>query len=271
MKNRRNITLLVKINLIGFFIAIVALICSFFVKREICQSILISFSINLITSLLVLDFVDVLLDSQSKKIRESELKEIERQTILNYHQIMELLISIYILEFNQLTIPIDKRTKDNRFLPIDENSFNSSYKLNDLCDFASTDIFPFAVLGDNIISAYNNAFEKLEVKFETMLTIADFRFYPQIRKVIEQFIRTSMLPNGIDTLKMFSKCNNTKELSIVTQMIQKYDGDPINDYKEQTYSGNIFLHVINLFVHLERTKQIIEQYRQEIEKIMKTN
>lgn len=35
------------------------------------------------------------------------------------------------------------------------------------------------------------------------------------------------------------------------------------------YSGNLFLNVIHLYIHLDKTKKLIEQYLEEVEKIKK--
>lgn len=268
MEQKKHNCLLLTINIIGFIVSVAVLIISYFMQEIWWQSMLIALSINLITSLLVLNFVNRLLDSQAEKRHKKELKRKERELILNYHQIIETLIPIYVLEFNQLTIPISERTKDNKFLPIDSKTFNDSYGVKDLCDFASTDIFPFSTMGENIISAYKIALKKLEGKFETMLTITPFEFYPSIREILKQLITESMLPNGIDTLNLFCQGNNKKQLlPTIIQMIKDYNGNPLDDYNNNKYSGNLFLNVIHLYVHLGKTKKLIEQYLEEIEKI----
>ena len=123
-------------------------------------------------------------------------------------------------------------------------------------------------MGENIISAYRIALKKLEDKFETMLTITPFEFYPSIREILKQLITESMLPNGIDTLNLFCQGNNKKQLlPTIIQMIKDYNGNPLDDYNNNKYSGNLFLNVIHLYVHLGKTKKLIEQYLEEIEKI----
>ena len=272
MKKKKHNGLLLAINIIGFISSIAILLISYFMQEVWWQSMLIALSINLITSLLVLNFVNRLLDSQAEKRHKKELKRKEKELILNYHQIIETLIPIYILEFNQLTIPVNERTKDNKFLPINSKTFNDSYKVNDLCDFASTDIFPFSTMGENIISAYGIALTKLEDKFETMITITPFEFYPSIREILKQLITESMLPNGIDTLNLFCQGNNKKQLlPTIIQMIKDYNGNPLDDYNNNKYSGNLFLNIIHLYVHLDKTKKLIEQYLEEIQKIKEEN
>lgn len=272
MRQKKHDSLLLMINIIGFIFSITVLIISYFMQEIWWQSMLIALSINLITSLLILNFVNRLLDAQAEKRHRKEQKRKERELILNYHQIIETLIPIYILEFNQLTIPVNERTKDNQFLLINSKTFNNSYGVNDLCDFASTDIFPFSTMGKNIISAYGIVLRKLEDKFETMITITPFEYYPSIREILKQLITESMLPNGIDTLNLFCQGNNKKQLlPTIIKMIKEYNGNPLDDYNNHKYSGNIFLNVIYLYVHLDKTRILIEQYLEEIEKMRKEN
>lgn len=260
--------LLFWIDLIGISLSLTMLLICIFIHNDIVQSIMISLSTNIFTSLLLLSSVDMLLNSQAEKLNKKEIKRKEKTFIINYNEIIEILISMYTLEYNQLTIPINKRTKNNRFLDIDDKTLNQTFTINDLCDFAGVDILTFSPLGESIICGYKSIYGKLIDKILFLLTNGSFEYYPNLQKILSSLVKDSLLPQGLDTLISFTGAGkNSNVLSTITSMIDTYQGNPMDDYKNQKYSGNLFLNVILLYIHLIKSKKYIEDYKCEIEKI----
>lgn len=257
------------IDIVGTIISVGLLAASYYIKTVWWQSVVLSFSLNVLTSLLLLNFVDRVLDSQDEKKEKRRAKKQEKNAIINYHKVTEVLFEMYVLEYNQLTIPICNRSKNNRFTDIDSKHLNKSFGIPELCDFAQMDILPFNALGKTIIHGYRDIFNRMCVKFLCLFTNCSFEYYPEIRDVISEIIKESEMPNGIDTLIGFTNWQK-KELVLknIGEMISTYSGNPDEDFANGKYNGNLFLSVVLLYEHLIRMRNLMDRYMEEIEKIL---
>lgn len=261
--------LLVFIDLIGGILSLGLLLASYFIKDTWWQTVSMSISINVLTSLLLLNLVDRLLDKQSIKKEQLRAKKQEKNAILNYHKMIEALLDMYIQEFNQLTIPISKRTKDNVFTDISNSSFNNDFEVSDLRDFAHIDILPFNVLGETIIYDYKDIFNRLCAKFYSLFTNCSFEYFPQMRDVLCDILKESDIPNGIDSLISFTKWQKREQvLTTLADLALNYSGNPDKDLANCKYNGNLFINIILLYNHLTKMYNLMKRYKQEIERII---
>lgn len=181
----------------------------------------------------------------------------------------KVLLEMYVLEYNQLTIPICNRSKNNRFTDIDGKYLNKSFGISELRDFAQIDILPFNVLGETIIYGYKDVLNRICAKFLCLFTNCTFEYYPEISNVLSEIIMESEMPNGIDTLISFTKWHNKKQvLKSIDEMISTYSGNPEEDFANGKYNGNLFLNVVLLYKHLIKMRNLIDRYTEEIEKIL---
>ena len=259
--------LIAVIDCVGCCIVVATFIPIFFVNT-LWQSIFISISINIFTSLLVLTFVDRIIDSQHKREDEQKSKAIERGKILRIHKLVQQLLPNYIVEFNQITIPLKQRTGENgKYLPIDCHNFNSDFSIKDLIDFDTIDITVNGSFDEKAITSFQRIQDIVIEKLERMITEIEFYYYKDLEQSIVTVINSSRIANGIKQLELFSFKANAKIAKCIKEMIQKYNGNPIEDYMTGKFSGNALLHIINLYVYLINMRNCVNSYMAEIKKI----
>lgn len=229
------------------------------------QNVLFSFSINLITSLIIIFSVDFNLEKKTKQAGERQAREAEKQQIKNCNRIIEPILAIYALEYNQLTIPVEKRTRNGKFLPLKATSLNNSFKLEDLKDILSIDITVYGKFGNTELETYNAVYQKTIEAFSNMLVLCEYKYYPTISNAVSDIVRLSYEPNAIDTLCTFR--NNPNLMNTLNDMLKSYEGNPDDDLECEKYSGNVFLHVLLLYRHLTKMRIALNRYCNEISKL----
>lgn len=259
--------LIISIDCVGGCIFIATFIPIFFVGA-LWQSILISVSINIFTSLLVLTFVDWIIDSQRKKEDADKKKARERGKILRIHKLIQQILPNYIVEFNQITIPVKRRTNEHGYyMPIDNQNFNDDFRIKDLIDFDTIDITVNGSFYDKAITCFQNVQCVMIDKLERMITEVEFNYYQNLELTVIEIINNSRNANGIKQLELISTKENREVAKIVKKGIEEYDGDPMADYLSGRFSGNALLHIINLYVYLINMRKSIRSYINEIKKI----
>lgn len=222
------------------------------------QSILFSFAINLLTSLIIIFSVDFNLEKKTKQAAERQAKETELRQIKSCHRIIKPMLAIYTLEFNQLTIPVDARTENGRYLPIEHEAINSDFKLTDLRDVLSNDITVYGKFGNSALETYNVIYQKTVDAFSNMLSLCEYKYYPEIEEAVSDIVKFSNVPNSIDTLCTFQ--HNASVVQTLNGMLDSYEGNPDDDLNENKYSGNIFIHYLLLYRHLTGMREAVSRY-----------
>lgn len=69
---------IIVIDIVGTIISVGLLAASYYIKSVWWQSVVLSFSLNVLTSLLLLNFVDRVLDSQDEKKEKRRAKKQEK-------------------------------------------------------------------------------------------------------------------------------------------------------------------------------------------------
>ncbi len=261
MKNELKKTCIIIAVIALFFV-----VCSFFWVNWM-QSVSLSLGVNLLVSIIIIRFVNLKIEEQSKAIANEEERMNEHRKILRSNKVIDCILQIYISEFNQLTIPIDKRIVDSFLPPPDGSNFNESFTVNDLCDMFQPNLTIYGERSNCILETYAFFENKLVSAFETMLTNCTFSYYPEVEATIINIINTSYQPTAIESLSFYRKAS--KDLfSTIREMIQEYNGNPLEDIKNDKYKSNVFLDVLILYFHLNKMKSWIEQYRIEIQKLL---
>ena len=267
VKNFFSKHLIAVIDCVGCCIVIATFIPIFFVNA-LWQSIFVSISINILTSLLVLTFVDRIIDSQRKKEDEQKSKAIERGKILRIHKLIQQLLPNYIVEFNQITTPLKQRTDEHgKFLPIDCQNFNNNFAIKDLIDFNIIDITVNGSYDEKAITSFQRIQDDIIEKLERMITEIEFYYYGDLEQAIIAVINNSRIANGIKQLELFSIKANAAIAKTIKGEIEKYNGNPLEDYITGKFSGNVLLHIINLYVYLKNMSNCFYSYIAEIKKI----
>lgn len=259
--------LILMIDCIGLFVVIATFIPIFFIN-EPWNAILISFSINTLTTLLVLTFVDQIIDIQRKRDEVNRDRAAERSKILRIHKLIEQLLPNYIMEFNQITMPLKLRTTaDGRYLAIDYTSFKNDFTIKDLVDFDVIDITVNGAFYDKAITSFRLIQDGIIEKMERMITEIEFVYYCDLEGAVLELIKKSQNANGIKQLEFLSNNQNKHCAKLIKEGIEEYDGDPFNDYISGKYSGNALLHIVNLFMYLVNMRECFNNYLTEIKKI----
>lgn len=222
------------------------------------QSVLFSFAINLITSLVIIFFVDLNLEKKAKKAEEKQARALEISQIKSCHSLIKPVLSIYTLEFNQLTTPINDRTQNGEFLPINADTLNKDFKLKDLRDILSIDITVYGRLGNTILETYEVIHQRMTDNFANMLFLCKFKYYPEIANAVSDIVNLANMPTSIDTLCTLKDNQGLK--AVLNNMLDSYEGDPEKDLAEDKYSGNIFLCYILIYNHLKKMQQALDKY-----------
>ena len=72
----------------------------------------------------------------------------------------------------------------------------------------------------------------------------------------------SLYPNGLEFL---TSCISNQSLLVgIIEMIKKYSGNPIEEYENGTYGGNIFNSVITLYIHLIKIRELMLSFLKEL-------
>lgn len=269
LKNIMKKHLIATIDCIGGCVVIATFIPIFFVGA-LGQSILISISINIFTSLLVLTFVDRILDSQRKKEDEQKKKSDEKEKILRYHKTIEHDLQAYIVEFNQLTTPYSKRKDNGDKLPFQTEGFNADFVIQDLSDFNMIDLSVYSSYSIPVLEALSKFQSNVFDSFTSMLKNIDFEYYKGIEDSVNAVVRLKSFPTGIENLCMIiNQARRGKDafLKSLQKMISTYSGDPHVDLKEGKYNGNLFLNVLLLFSLLLQVRNVINKYIMNIGEI----
>lgn len=244
--------LIAVIDICGGIVFFVTFIPAFFVE-ELAQSILFSLSINILTSLLILTFVDRIIDLQHKKEDAQKNKENEKKKILRYYKSLEYDLKAYIVEFNQITTPFSKRENFTDRLPFQTEKFNANFTVQDLIDFDMLDMTIYGRYSKKAIVTFSEFQNNLYAAFDKFIKDIDFEYFSQIEKDISEIILSKNFPNSLENLKLFVdvRLENNKEFKkILREQIQQYKGNPLDDIDNGKYSGNILINILTFYVFL---------------------
>lgn len=222
------------------------------------QSVLFSFAINVFTSLIIIFSVDFNLEKKAKLAAERKAKKDEFNHINSCHRIIEPLLAVYILEYNQLTIPVSLRSENGKYLPIKQDAMMENFKLADLKDILFPDITVYGSYGNSALRTYDNVYKKTVEAFSNMLAICEFKYYPEISDVVSDIIKLSNVPNSIDDLCAIQ--HKTEIVNMLKHMLESYTGNPDDDLERNKFSGNLFLNYLLLYRHLNCMRIAINRY-----------
>lgn len=252
VKNFFSKHLIAVIDCVGCCIVIATFIPIFFVNT-LWQSIFVSISINILTSLLVLTFVDRIIDSQRKKENIQNARINEKQKILRYYKAIKNDLTAYIVEFNQLTTPYSKRKNVGSELPFSTKEFNINFSLQDLIDFDMLDMTIYGRYAKQALISFKEIQNRLYDAFDKYIKEIDFIYFNKIEKSILDIISSKDFPNSIDNLMLLMNQRNNNEnflLNNIKSFIEQYNGNPLEDINSRKYNGNICINILTFYVFL---------------------
>ena len=226
------------------------------------NSILFGIATNLFGIAITISFVQFFLDQQQEK--DDRIEEARR--ILRQDRIMQELIEIYTVHYNQLTTPLN----DIKGLPVsDTKKLNLEFVFTDLRDM----YHPSRLLRDRIYNPAIVSFYESELTLReycvALLRDIDYKYHPEIGEALLNFVKISTsfdVRNAI--LSFVPKSMDDQEMS---SYISKLIGDNSTNWVELAHSGelgsNIMIPFGSLYDMLKAEGQLIVTYCEAVKKV----
>lgn len=260
--NMKKTGLIIKISLILLFVSVSSFFCDFFFLKTF-HPFISNYICNIVTDcigiIVTLCFIQNIFDNyDTNKEKQEELKK-----ILRYDEIISIYIDNYIRYFYCITTPLDKRFKEI-------NSSLHDFKLQDLCDLYSFSAMVTAPLFQPAIEIFYKWEQELRKTFMNTIRNIDFKYYPEIGNLLVDYINNSLTKDVSDAIISYKNVNNG--IKNFQKMIKSdYIESHYLKFKENSLGANLATPYFILFdlLHIELT--IINQYKNEIEKIKAQN
>ncbi|WP_022766624.1 hypothetical protein [Butyrivibrio sp. XPD2006] len=180
---------------ITFIIVVCSNISAEFFAEEMAESInniLIGIATNLIGIVITVSIIQSILDKQDEKKAYLE----EKDKILRYDIIMQLLIQRYFMLLYAVITPLEKRGEVSL-----EEVTKRDIKFEDMRDlYKSSPYLTDGILEPSIVLFYN-AEEQLRNHMMTMINNIDFKYHPEIASLYMKFINDSIAYDTRGTIK----------------------------------------------------------------------
>lgn len=223
------------------------------------NNILFGLGTNLIGIIITVSFVQFFLDKQNEKIELT----FEREKILRFDRVMQILIQHYVMYFNTITTPMDQR-----------NSVNPSEIKQTFCFTDMRDLYLQSLFLRNkgyepaIIAFYDAELElrKYCIEFTSQI---DFKYHPDLLNDLTQFVEISLAFDVRNAIigNMSLKLGEKKYIDV----IQEYMADSTHDWVSKIHNeeshGNMMNPYVCLFDMLNLQKNLITQYLTHIKAI----
>ena len=224
------------------------------------NSILFGIATNFIGIVITISFVQFFFDKQREKDERNE----EKKKILRCDKIMQDLIDVFTVHFNQLTTPLDRKSGDSN-----NNTINIDFAFTDLRGLYQVSLlFQDKIYSTSIVSFYESEL-KLRDYCSVSLRDIDYKYYPEIGELLLRFVRVSTSQDVRNfVLSIAPKSLADKGMSSI---ISEWIGDASKDWVEHVHSGelksNIMIPFVVLYDMLKEEGQIVFEYCEAISKI----
>ena len=226
------------------------------------NSILFGIATNLLGIAITISFVQFFIDQQQEKDDRTE----EARRILRQDRIMQELIEIYTVQYNQLTTPFDER---KGFPAFDSTKLNLEFVFTDLRDLYQVSILVRDKIYCSAIVSFYESEQKLREYCSVSLRDIDYKYYPEIGELLLNFVRISTSFDVRNVILSFvPKSMDDQEMS---SYISKLIGDNSTNWVELAHSGelgsNIMIPFVSLYDMLKAEGQLIVTYCEAVKKV----
>lgn len=212
------------------------------------NNILIGLSTNLLGIIVTVSFVQYFIDRQD----EQEEKKEEIKEIARYNKVMNILIERYIMYYNCITTPIEKRCNSNSL------QFKSDFPFEDMCDMYLASFYLCESFSEPSIVLFYKAEESLRNYMIRMLEGIQFKYNNKLQDIIIDFIEKSL-----DYDVRGAIIGNIN--SPVLDLIKKWIKDPNHKWVEKAHNNelgsNSMLPYVQLYDLLKMESALIIQYQ----------
>ena len=252
------------LHIIGIFLSVLLVIIFgldvFWLKNT--HPTIYGYAFNIATECIGLIITLCIIQRFLDKYDENKEEQEELKKILRYHESISIYIDYYLRYFYCVTTPLNKRFK--------EKGVSLNFKIQDLSDLYETS----ALITSDIFQPSVEIFYKYEQNLRNIFTDTikniDFKYYPQIGRLLLDYIQAS-LANDVSDAIIGRKNIKNGLLDAKTMLKADYIEQHYKKYKENTLGANSATPYFILYDLLQLELKIINGYINEIDKIKKGN
>ena len=147
------------------------------------ENVLIGIGTNLLGIIVTVSFVQHIFDKQS----EEKEKELEKEKIIRFSQIMNIRLEKYFVVFAQITTPISEYSKQN----IRQIEPKLDFKFEDMKDLHFPCLLMSEKLSESAISVFYSEETRIKEYMLRMLENIDFKHFSNIQDLLIEFVKLS--------------------------------------------------------------------------------
>lgn len=251
----------ISIFLMIMSIIILALACSSwgnFTEKTASNinNILFGLGTNLLGIIVTVSFVQFFLDKQNEKVEYAY----EREKILRFDRIMQILIQYYIMYFNTITTPMSQRGS------VSPTEIKQQFSFTDMKDLYLQSLFLRNKGYEPAITAFYEAELELRKYCTEFASQVDFKYNQDILNDLTQFVEVS-LSYDVRNAVLGNMTMRLGEKTYI-EVIQDCIADPEHDWVSEIHNknnGNMMAPYVCLFEMLNLQKTLIVQYISHIQ------
>ncbi|BCZ48123.1 hypothetical protein psyc5s11_41900 [Clostridium gelidum] len=217
------------------------------------NNILIGLATNLLGIIVTVSFVQHFIDRQDEK--QERIEEIA--SIKRYDRLMLILIKKYVMYFNYVITPMEKRAGFNHL------DLKTDFLFEDMCDMYVQTLENCDALFKPRITLFYDSEEKLRDYMIRMIENVPFKYNDKLKDCIMNFIEKSLAYDVRGAI--LDKINNrTADNQKLSEIIQKEIKDPSNKWLEKALNGEhigFMLPYVKLYNLMQIEIQLIIEYQ----------
>lgn len=206
------------------------------------ENVLIGIGTNIFGIIVTISFVQHIFDKQN----EAKEKELEREKIIRFSQIMSFRLEKYFCVFAQITTPLSEYSK------IENKNVNFNFKFEDMKDLH----FPcllMSELQESAISVFYSEEKKIKEYMFRMLENIEFKYYKNIQQLLLAFIKQSEASDVSNAILNIEKTQNSKRT--IESISKQIESNNVDNWVERFESGKLPSNIINNYIILYRLLQ----------------
>lgn len=216
------------------------------------NNILFGLGTNLLGIIVTVSFVQFFLDKQTEKTECAH----EREKILRFDRVMQILIQHYVMYFNTITTPMDQRSG------VSTTEIKQEFSFSDMKDLYLQSLFLRNKGYEPAITAFYDAeleLRKYCIEFSSQI---DFKYHQDLLSDLTRFVETSLTFDVRNAV--LGNMTLTAGGKKYTDVIQEYIGDQSHDWVAKIHNektnGNMMAPYVCLFDMLNLQKSLITRY-----------
>ncbi len=223
------------------------------------NNILFGLATNLLGIIVTVSFVQHFIDKQNAK---SEYRE-ENLKIKRYDRFMSVLLTRYLMYFNCVTTPMERRSEN------DPLRLSSQFEFEDMCDLHKQSLYTCEGIFESSIELFYKSEEILRNYMIEMIQNIDFKYNEQLKEVIMQFIEKSieydMRGAILGNIKTYSGEKQMTET--IMECIKEASYDWVGKGQRGELNSNMMLPYVQLYSLLKIEIELIGSYKKYIANI----